>query len=163
MASEPRDPDLPGILRLSPAIRERIYLQVGLGRWEEYGRIKHEVYNLGDQYEFQSPITNFYERPQRGFHGLLVSCRTIYTEASAMLYSSHWFLFRYQPAKSLAPLRSLSPASIASLTNLRVILNQGSCHAIENGTEGGGGCCESRRLYELIYCNHCIGRITGLL
>lgn len=146
MASELYEPDLPGILRLSPAIRHRIYMQVGVGRWDNFGSTTHKVYNLGDQYEFQSPITNFFERPQRGFHGLLVSCRTIYTEASALLYSSHWFVFRYQAAQSLAPLRSLSPASIASLTNLRVVLNQHSCHAIENGSEGNGGCCNSRRL-----------------
>jgi hypothetical protein len=64
-----------------------------------------------------------------------------------------WFLFRYQPAQSLAPLRSLTPATIASLTNLRVILNEGSCHAVENGTEGCGGCCHSRRQYGLHCCD----------
>jgi hypothetical protein len=154
MASKPRDPDLPGILRLTPAIRRRIYLYVDhrLSRWEEDDRTLHKVYNFGEQYEPKEVIRTFngpLPVPRRDFHGLLLSCRTIYTEASASLYSSHWFLLRYHAAQSLAPLRALSPASVASLTNLRVILNECSCHAVGND-EGYVDCCVSKSRYELI-------------
>lgn len=150
MASEPRDAHVPGILRLSPAIRHRIYLEIPMGRWEQYDNINHHVYNLGDQYEVRAPNTGFQlmseERPRRFFHGLLVSCRTIYTEASALLYSSHWFHFRHKAAHSFAPLRALRPASIASLANLSVILNECSCHVIDDGAR----CCDDKRKYALI-------------
>jgi hypothetical protein len=154
MASEPRDPDLPGILRRTPAIRRRIYLYVDhrLSRWAEYHRTLHGVYNLGDQYEPKAPIRRFDRAPpapRRDFHGLLLSCRTIYTEASASLYSSHWYLVRYHAAQSLAPLRALSPTSIASLTNLRVILNECSCHGLGD-SEGYDQCCVSKSKYEPI-------------
>jgi hypothetical protein len=76
-----------------------------------------------------------------GFHGLLLSCRTIYAEAAALLYSSNWFIIRYHQRRSLESLRALTPHALAHLTNLKIVLNQVSCHAQNLGDEGCGGCC----------------------
>lgn len=55
-------------------------------------------------------------------------CRTIYAEVSALLYSSNRFVIRYSEKQSLSPLRDLTPSSLSSLTHLKIILNQTSCH-----------------------------------
>ena len=63
-----------------------------------------------------------------GFHCLLLSCRTIYTEASALLYGRKKFIIRYWERQSLASLRNLTPLSVSKLTYLKIVLNQTSCH-----------------------------------
>ncbi|KAG6365413.1 hypothetical protein INS49_007024 [Diaporthe citri] len=84
-----------------------------------------------------TPVPSFYCRPTyeehglngiHGFHGLLLSCRTIYKEASALLYSHNRFIIRYWEKESLAPLRNLTPSSLSKLTYLKIVLNQASCH-----------------------------------
>ncbi|KAH6854922.1 hypothetical protein B0I37DRAFT_395247 [Chaetomium sp. MPI-CAGE-AT-0009] len=84
----------PGLLRLPPHVRERIFRQLGMAN----------------------------------FHGLLLCCRTIYAEAAALLYSTNRFFIYYSDPGSLKPLHALTPTSLASLTRLKVILNQASCH-----------------------------------
>ncbi|KAK4154678.1 hypothetical protein C8A00DRAFT_32498 [Chaetomidium leptoderma] len=151
MGTEAHGSRLPGILRLSPEIRRRIYLRVSLGPREVYYRgTVPRVYDLGGK-DYDSYSTVQHPRPKRPvlFHGLLVSCRTIYTEASALLYSSNWFIYHYQNTQSLAPLRALRAGTIASLTNLRVILNQSSCHC--NGPVNSEECCDYEWPYEIYY------------
>ena len=134
---EAYDPNLPGILRLSPEIRRRIYLYAGLGPGKGYDDAP-AVYDLCGQ----NGRTKTWNGYKLGFHGLLASCRTIHAEASALVYSTNWFILRYQQRQSLEPLRALTPVALASLTNLRVVLNQTSCHQQKIGYEGYGGCCE---------------------
>ncbi|KAK4039010.1 hypothetical protein C8A01DRAFT_47464 [Parachaetomium inaequale] len=133
------DPDLPGILRLSPEIRQHIYREAGLGP----GRYDGEapvVYDLNGPNGH--PETPFRRGSPLGFHGLLVSCRTIHAEAAALLYSSNWFIIRYHQRRSLDSLRALTPHALAHLTNLKIVLNQVSCHAPQKvRCEGRGGCC----------------------
>ncbi|KAL2264067.1 hypothetical protein VTK26DRAFT_2853 [Humicola hyalothermophila] len=136
--------DLPAILRLSRETRHRIYLYAGLGYKYYYGETPPAVYDLGDPDGIEATKTeDERERGLRSFYGLLLSYRTIYTEASELLYSANCFIIRYGPRRSLAPLRALTPHSLASLTSLKIILNQASCHEQNPGHEGDGGCCNS--------------------
>ncbi|KAK4236341.1 hypothetical protein C8A03DRAFT_45640 [Achaetomium macrosporum] len=63
----------------------------------------------------------------RNLAGLLRSCRDLYTEAAALLYSTNQFIIHADKA-SLEPLQALSPTAIASLTSLKIVLNECSCH-----------------------------------
>jgi hypothetical protein len=85
--------------------------------------------------------------------GLLLSCRLIYGEASALLYSSNRFVIHYRHARgdgndgaepSLQPLRNLTASSLASLANLKIVLSQASCH-YQSEEEAGGKCCDDIR------------------
>jgi hypothetical protein len=141
MATPADDTHLPGILRLSPATRQRIYWQVGLGPgYQRYTRNSRVCYNL-DGGNGPTPNCSGYWMP---FHGLLLSCRAIHDEAVALLYSANYFTIRYQPRRSLASLRALTPPALAHLTTLRVVLNQASCHDQKEGAEGHGRCCAGR-------------------
>ncbi|KAI9738890.1 MAG: hypothetical protein M1818_005203 [Claussenomyces sp. TS43310] len=68
-------------------------------------------------------------------HDLLLTCRTIYSQASYILYSTNRFFIRYNDARSLKALRNLTTGSIALLTQLTVHLNATSC-------ERRQACCE---------------------
>jgi hypothetical protein len=144
MGTEANHAPLPGILRLSPELRRRIYLLVGMGPWRLYNLCEPNVYNLGQQFESEPAKTRSGDNTSR-FFGLLVSCQTIYTEASALLYSSNSFIFYYRRAQSLAPLQALNPRTIASLRNLKIVLNQSSCHCPDFGTSGD--CCDRKTVY----------------
>lgn len=131
------DRHLPGILRLTPEVRHWIYLDAGLGQKEYYDHSAPHIYELGDPRNLE-PV---HPRRRTGFHGLLLSCRTIYLEASALLYSENRFIVRYQPFRTLSSLRALSPHALASLTDLKIVLNQASCHAQGSENGGYGYCC----------------------
>ncbi|KAK3901360.1 hypothetical protein C8A05DRAFT_44989 [Staphylotrichum tortipilum] len=136
MATPPSDPPLPGILRLSPALRRRIYVLVGLGHgYNRFGQTAPEVYNLDGDNGERPPSWSGH---CLWFFGLLVSCRTIHDEAAALLYSSNWFVIRYHQRRSLASLCALSPPAVANLINLRIVLNQSSCHEKKKQFEGIG-------------------------
>lgn len=105
----------PPILRLPSSLRQRIYLHVGL---ISTGACRHRVLDLHGHNQ------SLYLR----FYALLVSCRTIYAEASDILYSANRFNIRYWDNMSLEPLRNLTPRSLANLTYLKVILNETACH-----------------------------------
>ena len=138
MAAPADDARLPGILRLSPATRRCIYWHAGLGPgYQLYGDITSACYNL-DGGNGPKPSTSGYSMH---FQGLLLSCRAIHVEAVALLYSSNLFTIRYQPRRSLASLRALTPPALAHLATLRVVLNQASCHEQRDGYEGYGDCC----------------------
>lgn len=140
------DGKLPGILRLTPDIRRCIFLHAGLGQRPHYGGTAPVVYDLGHPARCDTTKSpDSLEQEFQRFHGLLLSCRTIYAEASTLLYSANWFIVRYQPRRSLAALRALTPHALAALTSLKIIFNQASCHQEKIGSEGSGNCCSSGR------------------
>lgn len=106
----------PPILRLPPSVRQRIYLHVGL--------IPTDVSAL----QCVLDLHGHNQSLDLGFHGLLVSCRTIYTEASVILYSANRFNIRYWDKRSLEPLRNMTPRTLSNLTYLKIILNETACH-----------------------------------
>ncbi|KAL2018671.1 hypothetical protein VTK56DRAFT_506 [Thermocarpiscus australiensis] len=119
-------------LRLPHHIRRRIYLHVGLASWD--GRpYRFDLHRR--QASPEPPESgNFAQTPSPGdFWGLLLSCRTIYTEAATLLYSSNLFAFHYSRPGSFEPLRNLTVLSLASLTRLKIVLNESSCHAPQDG------------------------------
>jgi hypothetical protein len=79
------------------------------------------------------------EKP--GFHGLLLTCRTIYAEASALLYSSNRFVIHYPHKRSIQPLRLLAFSTFASMTSLKNFLNESACH-YRRENEEYGKCCD---------------------
>lgn len=135
--------NLPGLLRLTPDTRRLIYQHAGVDSRDYYGRPGPAVYKLSNPSGFRSARTS-YEIEEEGFqtfHGLLLCCRTIYVEASALLYSANWFLAHYQSQQSLASLRALTPYAVAHLTHLRVVLNQTTCHQAQADDEARAACC----------------------
>ncbi|KAK4146994.1 uncharacterized protein C8A04DRAFT_9349 [Dichotomopilus funicola] len=133
---------LPGILQLTSETRHRIYLYLGVAQRRIYGKAAPIIYDLGDPSRFKivNSESQFDDGPA-SFHSLLLSCRTISSEVSAFLYSANWFVIHYQARKSLVALRALTPNALASLANLKIVLNQGSCHRREPGTMGFEECC----------------------
>ncbi len=77
------------------------------------------------------------------FRGLLLSCRAIYAEASALLFSANQFVIHYRHGaqRSLQPLRNLTASSLAALASLKIVLNQSSCHHRQPDGDGLGTCC----------------------
>ncbi|KAK3902915.1 hypothetical protein C8A05DRAFT_43774 [Staphylotrichum tortipilum] len=76
-----------------------------------------------------SPLTALEDqKAMLGIRGLLLSCRTIYAEAAALLYSANRFVVHYTGAGTLAPLLSLTAPALSSLGSLKIVLNQASCH-----------------------------------
>lgn len=127
VTSTANDVEAPPILRLPPSVRQRIYLHVGLIPTGRYAR--HRVLNLHGRNK----------APHLPFHGLLVSCRTIYAEASDILYSVNRFNIRYWDRRSLELLRNLTPRSLSNLTYLKIILNETSCHERCGGSAAHDG------------------------
>ncbi|KAK3291148.1 uncharacterized protein B0H64DRAFT_409920 [Chaetomium fimeti] len=68
--------------------------------------------------------------PSPCFHGLLLSCRTIYAEAAPLLYAANSFVVHYSLGKSpgLQPLRALTAVAVRSLSNLKIVVNEAACH-----------------------------------
>lgn len=108
-----QDAPLPPILRLPPAVRRCIYTHFHPALGSSHFRFRLHGRNNQDFL---------------GFHSLLLSCRTIYEEVSELLYSTNFFEISYKSAGSLRPLRNLRDASLSSLRELKVVLNETSCH-----------------------------------
>lgn len=129
------------LLRVTPHVRLHIYRFVGLASWDP-----EELYKF-DLHGRASPARPHWQWPRASeFHGLLLSCRVIYAEAAALLYSANRFVLHYAHGAPdpLAPLHALTATSLASLTRLTVVLNQASCH--HHFAHGGyyGSCCLER-------------------
>ena len=109
---------LRSFLCLPPAIRLRIYSLAGL--------LEDIDIDLN-----QRPGTDSWPWPfADDFHftfNLLLTCRTIYTEASSIVYNTNRFFIRYRGSQSLQALRNLTPISLSSLAYLTVHLNITSC------------------------------------
>jgi len=123
------DATLPPLLRIPPAIRERIYRHVGLASWD------------GTAYQFDlggnQPGSSLPELRTgwRGFHGLLQTCHLIHDEAVGLLYSANKFSLYYcwtTGPRSLDPLHALTTPALAALSDLKIVLNQASCHQAED-------------------------------
>ncbi|KAK4148507.1 hypothetical protein C8A00DRAFT_38922, partial [Chaetomidium leptoderma] len=111
-------PRLPALLRLPPHLRHRIHLHIGIARRD--GR--PNTYYLDGHKDMPGVTRDFDPPPTRNFTGLLRSCRDLYTEVAALLYSANQFVIHAGKA-SLEPLQALSPTAIASLTSLKIVLN----------------------------------------
>ncbi len=133
---EAHPPRPPTLLQLPPRLRHRIYLHIGIARRD--GR--PYTYYLNGRKESRICVTVFDPPPTRNFIGLLQACRDLYTEAAALLYSSNHFVIQADKA-SLEPLKALSPTAIASLTSLKIVLNECSCHHAVNSNEYPPRCC----------------------
>ncbi|KAK3308756.1 uncharacterized protein B0T15DRAFT_483349 [Chaetomium strumarium] len=144
------------LLRLPRSVRRRIYLHLGVARWD----------GLPMLFDLDGPVTpdswSLKKLKQFDFHGLLLSCRLIYGEASALLYSSNRFVIHYRHMRgpgrdvepSLQPVRNLTASSLASLVSLKIVLNQASCHH-RSANEGGGECCDDLRFNGLHEPDRC--------
>lgn len=132
----------PHLLELAPQLRHQIYLHLPLVDELHNPRVlnlagKCRVFS-GDCIEF---------------HGLLLSCWTLYSEVSAMLYSRNHFVIRYSRKGSLQPLRNLSDTSLAHLTSLKIVLNEFSCHS-EAQTPFGPCCLDGESDYGSDTCDN---------
>ncbi|KAK3898796.1 hypothetical protein C8A05DRAFT_46979 [Staphylotrichum tortipilum] len=130
------------LLGLPPHIRHRIYLHVGVARFDGYPY----TYYLDGRKPLRGGTSEFDPPPGRNFAGLLLSCRALYAETAALLYSAHRFVIFYEHHGSLNPLRALSPAALASLTSLKIVLNQSSCHQPIDSLNYPPPCCCSERI-----------------
>lgn len=111
-----QEKSFPSLLGLSSSIRQRIYSHIGLVNTDRTGRLHVCQLHTSDRPEFCQ------------FYGLLLSCRTLYEEASRVLYSSNRFAIYYGEHLSLEPLRKLTPHALSNLRYLKVVLNEASCH-----------------------------------
>ncbi len=134
---QPRRP--PALLRLPPHLRRVIYLHTGLARQD--GR--PYTYHLDGRRESRRVRSDFDPPPARHFSGLLLSCRVLYAEAAALLYSANQFvIFHRGPCQgSFGPLRALLPATLASMTSLKIVLSESSCHQPTDSSQYPPWCC----------------------
>ncbi len=114
------------LLGLTPDIRLRLYRYLGLASWD------------GAPFRFDLRDGRVGETPHYSppnpihFHGLLLSCRTIYAEAAALLYSENYFVVyhysRTLQLLDLQPLAALTDSSLRVLSNLKIVINEAACH-----------------------------------
>lgn len=131
----------PSILCLPPAIRLRIYDHLGM-RGSTSSQVRDGakeacVFDLnGKRHLLPWP------RRRLDFHGLLISCRLLYDEASRLLYSTNHFTIRYSDCETLNALRNLRADTVVTLRHLRVFLVEASCHIFaDTGWGFGSKCC----------------------
>ncbi|KAK4033380.1 hypothetical protein C8A01DRAFT_50025 [Parachaetomium inaequale] len=154
----------PPLLRLTPGIRQRIYRYLGLASW---GGRPHSFNLRGGQ-------ASYYTRDPpdpRCFHGLLLSCRAIYTEAAALLYSTNRFVLyfsqppvdRGNPASPLLhhALRTLTPSSLRSLYNLKIVLNEAACHQLTTDDYTDTCCLQGREDQDWLGLHWCKQKHRG--
>ncbi|KAK4039669.1 hypothetical protein C8A01DRAFT_16402 [Parachaetomium inaequale] len=132
-------PSRPPLLRLTPDIRLRLYRYLGLASWN------------GRPYQFDLRGGRASCRTYGGcppdpidFHGVLISCRTIYAEAAALLYSANSFVVHhYAPAQlpGLHSLGALTEASLRSLSQLKIVLSEAACHNRVTENDYSDSCC----------------------
>ena len=151
----------PLLLRLPPRLRERIYRHLGLASWDD--RRPHRFFLHAGQLKLRHgrefPEPRFVPDPAC-FHGLLLSCRTIYAEAAALLYSANQFILYYSEPRadpgqptSLSPLHllhTLTATSLRSLSNLKVILNESACHQLTRNDYAGMCCVRGREDVDVV-------------
>jgi hypothetical protein len=100
--------ELPPLLRLPPPLRRRIYGFVGLASSDSTNPYKFDLHGC----PLDPPVLS-----ASTFHGLLLSYRTIYAEAAAIVYSRNLFILRFDPAypEPLRPLNAPTPIALVSL------------------------------------------------
>ncbi|KAK4243254.1 hypothetical protein C7999DRAFT_44896 [Corynascus novoguineensis] len=136
-----RSPTRPfDLLRLPPHLRRRIYLYLGVARFDKYPN----TYFLDGHKESRWCVSSRDPPSASNFTGLLLSCRVLYAEVAALLYSANRFVMHYPHHRSLKPLRALTPTSLAALTSLKIVLNESSCHnPTDSSTYPPGACCDN--------------------
>ncbi|EAQ91883.1 predicted protein [Chaetomium globosum CBS 148.51] len=145
------------LLRLTPEIRLRLYRYLGLATWN------------GQPYQFDFRGGSADCKTYAGcppdpieFHGLLISCRTIYAEAAALLYSTNSFVVQHHAPAQLHGLHSLgalTEASLRSLSQLKIVINEAACHnrVTENDYSEDRCCWHSREKYDwsdVLWCRN---------
>ncbi len=154
--TSPPDCRTPPLLHLTPHIRRRIYRFVGLASWDRRNPYRFDLHGRPASSDAPDPSS---------FHGLLLSCRAIHAEAAALLYSANWFVLYYSHADpaSLRPLHALTAPSLRSLSNLKIILNEASCHQLTMYPEG---CClhgyDDDHMYGMYQCKRRHGGLHQL-
>lgn len=151
----------PAILRLPPAIRHRIYdhldMRGSMPSQTRDGEDDASVFDLNDKCHLLP-----WPRRHIEFHGLLLSCRMLYDEASRLLYSTNHFTVRYSDRESLECIRNLRPDTVAVLRHLRIILCEASCHFLSSSNWAFGlQCCSEEMFWNTTqWCkdNHCHDR-----
>ncbi|KAL2190531.1 hypothetical protein L209DRAFT_762724 [Thermothelomyces heterothallicus CBS 203.75] len=133
----------PPLLCLSPHIRQRIYRYLGLASWD------------GQPYTYKikggkTLYHSWYVPKPSSFHGLLLSCRALHAEAAALLYSANRFFIWYSSRRNRSRLGSesglyflhaLTAPALRSLSRLKIVLNQASCHELDRRDPDTGSCC----------------------
>ena len=154
---ENQPPRSSSLLLLPPHIRRRVYLHAGVARFDGRpytyyldGRKENRKARSGKTATAGTTSSMLSwmigrapeaEEVRPNFAGLLLSCRHLYTEAAALLYSANRFVIFYAQLGSLKPLRALSPTVLASLTSLKILLNESSCHQPTHSKEYPPLCC----------------------
>lgn len=134
-----------GLLDLVPYVRHRIYMYhyLGMASFDGHPLIfyldgrkppPHSEASISILDRDESP-------PTSNFMGLLRSCHALYAETTALFYLSNRFVVSYSHQGSLGPLRALSPTSLVSLANLKIGLNESSCHTSPESWQSGPSCC----------------------
>ena len=149
----------PALLRLPPGLRHRIYLYAGVAHPVPGYAFTHY---LDSRTEPPRIVPAFDAAPPRHFTGLLRSCRALYAEVAALLYSANRFVIFYSDQGSLEPLRNLSATALVSLASLKIVLNESSCHQATGLLSYPPPCCcddphdEPRTTSRSYYCakNH---------
>ncbi|KAK3897028.1 hypothetical protein C8A05DRAFT_39422 [Staphylotrichum tortipilum] len=134
----------PPLLRLTPDIRLRLYRYLGLASWNDRPFLFDLRGGRADRRWWAGcpavPID---------FHGLLISCRIIYAEAAALLYSANSFVVHhFAPVGQLPGLHSLSAlteASLRSLSQLTIVVNEAACHNRVTENDYTDSCCREGR------------------
>ncbi|KAH6613713.1 hypothetical protein B0J18DRAFT_62838 [Chaetomium sp. MPI-SDFR-AT-0129] len=132
-------PSASPLLRLTPDIRLRLYRYLGLASWD--GR--HYQFDLRGGRARRRRWVDYPPDPI-DFYGLLISCRTIYTEAAALLYSANTFVVHhYAPGQlpGLHALGTLTEPSLRSLSRLKIVLCEAACHNRVTKYDYSGNCC----------------------
>ncbi|KAK3903267.1 hypothetical protein C8A05DRAFT_43477 [Staphylotrichum tortipilum] len=137
-----RQDTCPGLLRLPPHLRHRIYRFTGVARFDDY----RYTYHLDGRKESRGFWS---DEPGLLFSGLLLTCRVVYAEVAALLYSANRFVIVYARQRSLVPLRALSPTALASLATLKIVLNESACHRPMDSIHYPPPCCHDRSKYGL--------------
>ena len=134
-------PSRPLLLSLPLSVRRRIYLHLGVARWDGAPMLFDLAGPVDDPVEPVDPagvldldlaglgLASPVDPSTSGrlaFRGLLLSCRAIYAEASALLFSANQFVIHYRHGveRSLQPLRNLTASSLAALASVKIVLTK---------------------------------------
>lgn len=131
-------PRPPTLLRLPPPLRHCIYLYVDVTR---HDGCPYTYYLNGRKESRGGVVSALDPPPASNFAGLLLACRTLYAEVATLFYSANQFVIFYYPKASLEPLQVLSPTVLASLTSLKIVLSESSCHEPTDSSNYPPPCC----------------------
>lgn len=136
-------PSPQALLRLTPEIRLRLYRYLGLASWNGCPY----RFDLNGKRAGCETWPGFRPDPIE-FHGLLICCRTIYTEAAPLLYSANSFVVHYHaffPLTGFHSLGALTEAPLRSLSQLKIVVNEATYHnKVANDDYAGSYCHQGR-------------------